>query len=748
MIIRNKSELSKVLKLLNSSLYWSYDIETSGLNPRSDKIIGFGCANPQNLNEAFYIIMKEWNGTELVTVLQDSDVAPIIQELKSKRLITFNGSFDTRFTYHYFGIDLIQSIYSDEMLATHTLDENRMDYKLKNITAELFGEESKDAQANMLASIKENGGTEKEYYKANSTLMATYGIQDNILTARLHNHNKRELAKQGLTKFFYEDEVMPLYTNVTIYMELKGVQLDLPLMQETLEQIKVDLIKIERSIQEEINPNLSEFNEWYMNKEYPIQLSGQFLEELAVQIAPLDWPRTKAGGYSFSSAAFKKKQHLLTHELYLYQNGQKRIPRDLAKKVQESLLNKSGAIYTFNILSKHHLKKLLFEKLQETPLSFTDKGNAQVTDELLDLLASKYNWVNELRTYNKLIKIKSTYIERFLEKQENGIFYPSFYQHRTDSGRYSGDLQQLSKPYEEEQLKKGEVDVRVYTYTNRIRRFFISGANNIFADFDYDSQEVKVFGHVSKEERIKDIFRKGYDFYSQICIATEGLTDYSADKKASNYLGKKNKPARQRAKSYALGLAFNMSPYALSKDLGISESEAAQIHKSYFNSFPDLKVWVEQSKQFAIENGYVKTEAGRIRRLTYLKEMHDKYGPVLFDSLELLKKYSDNTAQYKYMKEVSKRCRSLLNVSVNFQVQSLAASITNRAAVACAKELRKLNLNARICSVLHDQITVVSSLEHKDKASEILESSMSNTYKISLPLTAPPSWGTNWAESK
>jgi len=100
------------------------------------------------------------------------------------------------------------------------------------------------------------------------------------------------------------------------------------------------------------------------------------------------------------------------------------------------------------------------------------------------------------------------------------------------------------------------------------------------------------------------------------------------------------------------------------------------------------------------------------------------------------------------MKQVSKVCRSLLNVSVNFQVQSLAASITNRAAIACAKKLKENKLDARICNVVHDQLTVVTSLHDKDESSRILEECMTNTYKISIELPAPPSWGINFAESK
>ncbi len=140
-------------------------------------------------------------------------------------------------------------------------------------------------------------------------------------------------------------------------------------------------------------------------------------------------------------------------------------------------------------------------------------------------MANKYKWASLLRDYNKLNKIKGTYIDRILDNQENGIFYPSFQQHKTVSGRYGSDLQQLPRPLEENQAS--EV---VRKYNNEIRKLFIAGENYVFIDSDYESLEPHVFAHVSGDERLKDIFRSGCDFYSTIAIATEKLDGVSAVK--------------------------------------------------------------------------------------------------------------------------------------------------------------------------------------------------------------------------
>lgn len=724
-------------------MYWTYDIETTGLNVRKDKIIGFGCANPQNVNQAFYIIMKEFNGTELVDVLSDSEVLPVITALKKKRLITWNGSFDMRFTYHYFNVDLIQSIYCDAMLALHTIDENRQNYQLKPAAAEFLGADATDSQTAMKESIKANGGSEKEFYKASSDLMAKYGLQDNIMTAKLFNIFEAELKRQGLYKLFYVEETMQLYTNVTIYMELKGIPLDIPLMTETLEHIKFDMHSLHEDIQAQIAPHLSAFNKWYMDKEYPVKLSGDWFNELATQIAPEDWPRTKSKSYSFSAAAFKKKPHLLEHDLMKYYNAEKRIPTLLVLSVQQQLFAKSGQLYAFNILSKHHLKKLFFEELGETATSKTDLGNDQVEDDFLEAMAEKYDWVKKLRTYNKLNKIKSTYIESYLDKQDDGVFYPSFFQHRTVSARFGSNLQQLSRPMEE-----GQAEPLVIKYNNRIRKFFIAGSDHKIIGTDYSSLEPMVFAHVSNDEGLRGIFRNGLDFYSLIAIQTEGLHEYSADKKAPNYLGKLNKQARQKAKAYCLSVPYGSTPYALAMTLEVSQQEAERLYNKYLDAFPELKKWMKDTVTLVKEQGYIKTETGRIRRFPDLKPLLEKYqGVDMTNQLDIWKEFNESPKQYAQAKEDGKRIRNFINNSRNMQVQGLAASIVNRASVAIAKNISDIK-GAYIFAQIHDEILVRCEEKDVESVSKIIQDCMENTYKISVDLVAEPAIGNNIYEAK
>jgi DNA polymerase I-like protein with 3'-5' exonuclease and polymerase domains len=752
MIIRSETDLYKAENLLRNSLYWTYDIETSGLNPRKDQLIGFGCCNPNNLSDKFYIITKEFVDGKLITLISDEALKPILQKLEKLRLIMHNGSFDTRFTIHQLNTDLRPALYCDTMLLQHTINENLFSYALKTLAATYFGDQEKDAQADMLASIKSNGGSEKEYYKANSTVLATYALKDVELTARLFNLLSPQLKSRGLEDFFYKDEVMPLYSNVTINMELKGVPVDVQLLQQTKTEISLDIEQLEAEIQAAIAPKLDLFNDWYFNRdEFKVKMSGQFLQTLAEQIAPSDWPKTDSGSHSFSEAAFKPKKkkgsidlsHLLEHDLYAYYSGKKRVPEALATTIKQKMYASTGQLYAFNLQSTDHLKRLFFTKLQEEPLSKTPTGQPQINDDFLEKMATKYNWAAKLRTYNKLNKIKGTYVEGTLEKSEDGIFYPNFYQHKTVSGRYGSNLQQLSRP-----MEPGQAEDVVIKYNNRIRKFFIAGPNHKIIGADYSSLEPMVFAHVSNDEGLRNIFRNGLDFYSLIAIQTEGLTDYSPDKKAPNYLGKLNKQARQKAKAYCLSVPYGSTPYALSKTLEIGEEEARLLYNKYLDAFPELKKWMQESVNFVKENGYMKTESGRIRNFPQLKSLLKKYSGIdMTNALEVWKEFHDTPASYTQAKSDASIIKNCLNNSRNIQIQGLGASIVNRAAIAVANRLKEYN-NAYIFANVHDEMLIRCKEEDVEEVSKIIQHHMENTYKISVNLIAEPSVGNNIYEAK
>lgn len=735
MLIYNQKDLNEVLDWLKYAEYVVVDIETTSLNPRTGSILGIGLSDGTT---SYYLVHQAWSG-QLEQVLSVNDIIGVLFLLIHRPLITHNGAFDLSYIKNYFGIDLVHSLHADTTLLVHTCDENRFSYRLKDMAAEYFGADVKAEQQLMLESIKRNGGAADEYYKADTDLMGRYCIQDCILTFKLFQKFSPVLKQDGLEKFFYEDEVMPLYKLVTIPMQQHGVSLNIEAVKSALEDINNDLKTLEQSIQSSIAPHLEIFTHWFLNKDYPASRSGEFAQYFA-KLHNLNLPKTKTGSYSLSEKAISglpdgyakgvlsKTEYMSTEDIL---------------SIQQQMWADTKQQYMFNLSSRHHLKKLLFDTLKETPLNRTPTGQPQADEELLDTLRNKYEWVPKLIEYYKLQKIKGTYIERFLNSAEGDKFYPQWKQHGTQTGRFSGDLQQLPRALEE-----GQASELITKHTNRIRSFFVPQKGNIYIDADYNSLEPHVFAHISKDPDLLQIFDKKLDFYSQIAIKTEKLTNYSADKKAPNYLGKLNKAKRQTAKGYALGLAYGMEDYKLHIELGISQEEAKLLANGYWSGFPVLKQVSDQNKQQIMQEGFIRSETGRMRRVPEAKRLSDKYGTKILDSLQLWKDYHEIPTQYEQMKKHRKTLKNCLNLAINFPTQSLAASIVNRSAIALAKALDRYSLDAKIVMLVHDEVLLECPESQLEKTSKILQDCLENTYKISLKLTAEPSTGYNYSEAK
>lgn len=736
MIVSCSSSLSKVFKFINDNEHLSFDVETTGLNVRKDKIIGFGISNGE---QGFYICHLEYdtNSDELIEKLSFYECVEVLQALQSKKLRMWNGSFDTRFTYHFFNVNLINSLYVEGMLAKHTVDEEQP-FRLKDVAKALYGEDATEEQRLMKESIKANGGASDEFYKADLELMGKYCIQDCILTFNISDLYLHKINKEGLTSFFFKDEVMPLYKEVTIPMELKGVPVDVNGLKDAQSSITEDIENLEHDIQQAIKPLLDEFETWFLWKDYPPRRTGAFAQALA-KYADLNLPKTASGRYSLASSHLEKLDDSI-YKTYLL--GGEYLPDNIVREIQLLMFDDSGQQYMFNLSSKHHLKKVFFDKLAEAPLTKTAKGNPQVNDDFLDEMSKKYEWVAKLQDYNKLNKIKGSYIDRILDKQEDGMFYPSFFQHRTVSGRFGSDMQQLPRPKEE-----GELSSIVLKYNNIIRKFFIAGEGYKFIDADYNSLEPHVFAHVSGDDLLKDIFRKGLDFYSTIAIKTEKLENVSADKNASNYLGMVNKPARQKAKAYCLGVPYGLSGYALALQLNLTTKQGDKLVEDYLNGFPDLKAWMERSFQDCITKGYVKSEAGRVRHMPSAPKIWYAHSKYILEPLKIWDKFHDNPKKYEQMKFLRKKLKNYINNSRNFQIQSLAASITNRACIAISRELKRLGVNGYICAQIHDQVVVRVPDNQAEKLRKTVQILMENAYKISLPLNAPAEIGDNFYDA-
>ena len=766
--VDSKELVDLLIQHINEKEILAYDTETTSLNPRKGKIIGFSVSGEEGLG--FYMPTMAWNNeTESLEECQIEGISchkiarKLISMLVGKQLIMHNASFDCRYTANFYKVDLLPSLWVDTALLVHTVKEEGAfgygnPFGLKSIAIMIqdkiglnIQEAANQEQLNLKASIKENGGAVTkdnfEIYKADINLLSEYAAADTDLTLRICNYFLPVLKEEGLEEFFFNDEVMPLYREVTVPMEIEGIALDIPLIETTREAIIADQDKYRQAVLIELM-KLQKVKEWIIDvalKEFPPSHKGKWACTL-VDLYGLPMPKT-ARGYSLKQANVLMLDEHPVRE-YLLSGDLTHLKEEVVVRVSMKLWKESNDGEFINIQSKKQLGEIAFNYLKEKPLSKTAKGQSQFDDDMIQALSDKYEWCKNLRIYNKLLKIKSTYIDRFYESAEDGRFFPYFKQNGTVSGRYGSDLQQLPKPKED-----GEADPIIVKYNNEIRAFFTTDPGYLLVDNDFESLEPHIFASISNDEAMQEIFNQGHDFYSTVAIRTEKLDEQrdkypdgvSADKKAPNFLKKLDAPKRNQAKAYSLGVAYGMSPYALAMSLGVSQDEGKRLHAGYMQGFPGVAQWVDNSRALFKRDGFIKNQVGRIRHLDKGKLVYDSFGEKIMD--------------WKFRKDLSKELgselvtqlygdyRNALNNCLNFQIQSLAASVVNRAALAINKEFRNRGWDGQVIAQIHDQLIIKVKDELAHDAAEVVKYIMETTTQLpGVTLKAPPEIAKNFRD--
>jgi len=766
--VNSEETVELLLQHIQESDIITYDTETTSLNPRKGEIVGWSVSGEEGVG--FYFPTQVWNfesgqleeckiggiGAHLIS-------KKILERLKNKKLVCHNSSFDLRYTKNFYGVDFLQNLYADTALLVHTVQEEGAGmgvFGLKPLAISIQKEIGLDVekaanqeQIELKESIKKNGGSVTkenfEIYKADLEILSKYAAADTDLTLRIFNYFIQKLKEEGLEKFFFEEEVMPLYKEVTIPMEEIGVALDIPLLEKTREEITLDLEKNRRIVIDSIIAE-DKAKEWVVDsalKTFPPSNKGTWAQTLIV-LKSLPLPRSeKTGKFTISKKSLESledsnyKEFLLTGNLdYL--------DADEVLKISVNLWKEHNNGEFLNIQSKKHLGEIAFDYMGIKPLTQTDKGQDKFDMEMILELSKTYQWAENLRVYNKLLKIKSTYIDRFLENHEDGRYYPYFKQNGTVSGRYGSDLQQLPKPKEEEE--DSEIIVR---YNNIVREFFIAGEGRKIIDADFTSLEPHCFASVSGDEGLQDIFNNGWDFYSTIAIKTEKLDQdkvkypngVSPDSKSPVFLKKIDPVKRNRAKGYSLGVPYGMEAFALSKTLNVSRQEAQILVDGYLDGFPKLKEWRVQSRETVKKTGFIKNKVGRIRHLPRAKQIYEKFGDSFLDYKfreGLVDQYGRDLVTNMY-----KDYKNALNNCLNYQLQSLAAAVVNRAAIQINRKLKEMGIDGRVQAQIHDQLIVNVPEEYAELVAPIVQDLMENTTKLpGVTLKAPPEIANNFRE--
>lgn len=674
-VIDKLDEVSRLCEYLAVFDYISYDTETTGLT-KDSTIIGFSVCAEENV--AYYVILHKWVNGQLVDNNLEDEAFKILQILSTKQLIMHNSVFDCSMTNSYFNIDLMPAVHTDTMILAHLLDENRR-VGLKDLSVSIFGDDSTEEQTLMKESVLANGGqlTKDNYelYKADAMLIGKYGAKDALLTFNLFNHLVPELIEQGLDQFFYEDESMPLLRTATYQLNTTGLKVDGQRLNSLKIQLKAECLEAKDFIYKEIHS--------YIKDKYPgtnkkntfnigssSQLGWLLFGEMELEFNTL----TKAGKTACKALNLKLP--------YTY-----KARRDFIDICLNASDNKKLLKLPYKLNGKEKKGQVF-----RAPWHYIacDK-------KTLQKLAPKHKWVEKLLEYQRKMKLLNTYVEGIEERVRYGVIHPSFLQHGTTSGRYS------SRNPNFQNLPRDD---------KRIKECIVARPGKVFVGADYSQLEPRVFAYYSNDERLKECFSKGEDFYAVVGIPVYNISDATPFKEGSpNAFGVKYKKLRDGSKTFSLAVPYGATAPQLAPALGKTIEDTQLDIDNYFEEFPGVADMMLEAHGLAKSQGFVTNLFGRKRRIPQAMDIPKIYGNTQHAGLPY-------------------EARSLLNLSVNHRIQSTGASIVNRAAIKYYNNAKLAGIDSSIVLQVHDELMVECNEEDAEDVAALLQDAMENTVKL------------------
>jgi len=352
--------------------------------------------------------------------------------------------------------------------------------------------------------------------------------------------------------------------------------------------------------------------------------------------------------------------------------------------------------HNFNLGSPKQIQTILYEQLNLPVLKRTPKGQPSTDESVLQELAEDYELPKLILQHRSLSKLKSTYVDS-LPQQINvktGRVHTSYNQVVTVTGRLSSSEPNLQN-----------IPIRS-AEGRKIRQAFIAPKGYKIVAADYSQIELRIMAHLAQDDGLISAFQNGEDIHR--ATASE-VFNVPLDE-VSNEL-------RRNAKAINFGLIYGMSAFGLAKQLDISRSDAQKYIDAYFERYPNVKKYMNETKVLAKEQGFVETLFGR--RL-YLPEI-DSRNP-------MLRQYAERTA-------------------INAPMQGTAADIIKRAMLAVDHWLATENIDAKMIMQVHDELVFEIKTEKIERAVETIKTLMSSAADLTVPLIVDVGIGDNWDEA-
>lgn len=349
----------------------------------------------------------------------------------------------------------------------------------------------------------------------------------------------------------------------------------------------------------------------------------------------------------------------------------------------------------FNINSPKQLGEVLFEKMQLKGGKKTKTGYSTAAD-VLDKLAPDYPVVQKILDYRQYTKLKSTYadgLDAYI--LEDNRIHSKFNQTITATGRISSTEPNLQN-----------IPIRM-ELGREIRKVFVPREGCVFLDADYSQIELRVLAHLSGDERLIEAYRSAQDIHA---ITASQVFHIPLDQVTPLQ--------RRNAKAVNFGIVYGISAFGLSEDLSISRKEALEYINKYFETYPQVKTFLDGLVSKAKEEGHVSTMFGRRRPVPELK--------------------SANFMQRSFGERVA----------MNSPIQGTAADIIKIAMIRVDRRLRSEGLKSRLILQVHDELLVETWLEEVEDVKKILSEEMKQAASLKVDLEIDMHDGNNWFEAK
>ena len=351
----------------------------------------------------------------------------------------------------------------------------------------------------------------------------------------------------------------------------------------------------------------------------------------------------------------------------------------------------------FNIASPKQVGEILFDKMKIVEKAKKTKTGQYVTsEEVLQQLKNKHEIIADILEHRGLKKLIGTYIDALpkLINPQTGHIHTSFNQTITATGRLSSSDPNLQNiPIRGEDGKE-------------IRKAFIPEPGCLFFSADYSQIELRVMAHLSGDENMIEVFREGKDLH-----AATAATIYKKD------ISEVSRDERTKSKRANFGIIYGITVFGLAERLDISRDESKQLIDGFFETFPQVHEYMEESKKIAREKGYAETIFHRRR---YLPDINSHNATV--------RNFAERNA-------------------INAPIQGSAADIIKVAMIHIYNRFKKEGIRSKMILQVHDELNFSVYPEEKERVEAIVLEEMQQAYQLKVPLIADCGFGTNWLEA-